>query len=35
MENLRRAGYDKPFTSLEIAVDRYINGFLDRPDRYR
>jgi ADP-L-glycero-D-manno-heptose 6-epimerase len=33
--NLRRAGYNAGFTSLEDAVRRYVTGFLDRPDRYR
>ncbi|MDB5601076.1 MAG: rfaD [Xanthobacteraceae bacterium] len=35
MENLRRAGYNAGFTSLEDAVSRYVGEFLDRPDRYR
>jgi ADP-L-glycero-D-manno-heptose 6-epimerase len=35
VENLRRAGYNAGFTSLEDAVRRYVNSFLDRPDRYR
>jgi ADP-L-glycero-D-manno-heptose 6-epimerase len=35
MENLRRAGYNAGFTSLEDAVGRYVGEFLNRPDRYR
>ncbi|HEU5018878.1 MAG TPA: ADP-glyceromanno-heptose 6-epimerase [Pseudolabrys sp.] len=35
IENLRRAGYEAEFTPLEIAVERYVNGYLDRADRYR
>ena len=34
-ENLRRAGYNAGFTSLEDAVGRYVTQFLDRADRYR
>ena len=33
--NLRRAGYNADFTPLETAVQRYVNGYLDRTDRYR
>ena len=33
--NLRRAGYNAGFTSLEDAVTRYATGFLDTADRYR
>jgi ADP-L-glycero-D-manno-heptose 6-epimerase len=33
--NLRRAGYNADFTPLEAAVQRYVNGYLDRTDRYR
>jgi ADP-L-glycero-D-manno-heptose 6-epimerase len=35
VDNLRRAGYNAGFTSLEDAVTRYVTGFLDGPDRYR
>ena len=35
VENLRRAGYAQPFTSLPDAVQRYVTRFLDRADRYR
>lgn len=35
MANLRAAGYDRPFTSLEDGVSQYVKHFLDRPDRYR
>jgi ADP-L-glycero-D-manno-heptose 6-epimerase len=34
-ENLRRAGYNAAFTPLEVAVKRYVTGYLDRADRYR
>ena len=33
--NLRRAGYNADFTPLEEAVERYVTGYLDRPDRHR
>jgi len=33
--NLRRAGYNADFTLLEAAVKRYVDGYLDRADRYR
>ena len=35
VENLRNAGYNAGFTPLETAVEQYVTGFLDRPDRYR
>ena len=35
MNNLRRAGYNGGFTSLEDAVGRYVTQFLDTPDPYR
>jgi ADP-L-glycero-D-manno-heptose 6-epimerase len=35
VENLRRAGYNAGFTSLEDAVYRYVTSFLNQPDRYR
>jgi len=35
VENLRRAGYNSGFTTLEDAVARYVTQFLDRPDRFR
>jgi ADP-L-glycero-D-manno-heptose 6-epimerase len=34
MERLRQAGYDRPFTPLEAAVERYVR-YLDRDDPYR
>jgi ADP-L-glycero-D-manno-heptose 6-epimerase len=34
-ENLRRAGYNADFMPLEAAVKRYVDGYLDRSDRYR
>ena len=33
-ENLRKAGYNADFTSLEEGVNRYVT-FLNQPDRYR
>lgn len=35
MAKLRAAGYDRPFTSLEDGVDRYVREFLAAPDPYR
>jgi ADP-L-glycero-D-manno-heptose 6-epimerase len=35
VENLRRAGYNAGFMSIEDAVARYVTGFLDSQDRYR
>ncbi len=35
VENLRKAGYDAPFTPLAEGVRSYVTGFLDRQDRYR
>jgi ADP-L-glycero-D-manno-heptose 6-epimerase len=35
VDNLRRAGYNSDFTGLEQAVKRYVDCYLDRPDRYR
>jgi ADP-L-glycero-D-manno-heptose 6-epimerase len=35
VENVRRAGYNAGFTSLEDAVTRYVTRFLDTSDRYR
>ena len=34
VENLREAGYNADFTSLEEGVNRYVR-FLNQPDRYR
>jgi ADP-L-glycero-D-manno-heptose 6-epimerase len=34
VENLRKAGYNADFTSLEEGVKRYVT-FLNQPDRYR
>jgi ADP-L-glycero-D-manno-heptose 6-epimerase len=34
VENLRRAGYNAGFTSLDDAVGRYVNGYLNQTDRY-
>ncbi len=33
--NLRRAGFDADFTTIEDGVKRYVCGYLDRADRYR
>jgi ADP-L-glycero-D-manno-heptose 6-epimerase len=33
--NLRRAGFDADFTTIEDGVKRYVGGYLDRADRYR
>ena len=35
MARLRGAGYDKPFTSLEAGVARYVQDFLHTSDPYR
>jgi ADP-L-glycero-D-manno-heptose 6-epimerase len=35
VENLRRAGYNTGFTSLEDGVTRYVTRFLDTADCYR
>ena len=35
VDRLRRAGYNGGFTALEPAIDHYVNGFLNRADRYR
>ena len=34
-ENLRRAGYNADFTTLEETVRRYVTHYLDRSERYR
>ncbi len=34
MERLRQAGYEKPFTSLEDGVAKYVNEYLNTPDPY-
>ncbi len=33
--NLRRAGFNADFTTLEEGVKRYVSCYLDRADRYR
>jgi ADP-L-glycero-D-manno-heptose 6-epimerase len=35
IENLRRAGYNADFTSLEEGVKHYVTGFLGLSNRYR
>lgn len=35
MDRLRAAGYDKPFTSLEDGVKKYVTGYLDAEDQYK
>jgi len=34
-ENLRRAGFNADFATLEDGVKRYVSNYLDRADRYR
>jgi ADP-L-glycero-D-manno-heptose 6-epimerase len=34
-DRLQRAGYNGGFTLLEDAVETYVNGFLNQPDRFR
>ena len=35
MERLREAGYDRPFTTLEDGIAKYIGNFLATNDAYR
>jgi ADP-L-glycero-D-manno-heptose 6-epimerase len=35
VDNLRRAGYNAGFTSIEEGVKRYVGAFLNQPDRFR
>jgi ADP-L-glycero-D-manno-heptose 6-epimerase len=35
MERLRRAGYERPFTTLEDGVTEYVQRYLSAPDPYR
>jgi ADP-L-glycero-D-manno-heptose 6-epimerase len=35
MHKLRDAGYERPFTSIEDGVRRYVERYLAGPDRYR
>lgn len=35
IERLRRAGYNAGFTPLDVAVNQYVTGYLNRDDRYR
>ncbi|HVN41671.1 MAG TPA: ADP-glyceromanno-heptose 6-epimerase [Steroidobacteraceae bacterium] len=35
MRKLREAGYDRPLTSIEDGVRRYVQHYLAGPDRYR
>ncbi len=35
VDNLRRAGYNAGFTSVEEGVKRYVGAFLNQPDRFR
>jgi ADP-L-glycero-D-manno-heptose 6-epimerase len=35
VDRLQRAGYNGGFTALEDAVGLYVNGYLDRADRFR
>ncbi len=34
ISKLRKAGYDKPFTSLEESVDDYVQSYLRKPNPY-
>lgn len=34
MDRLRAAGFDRPFTTLEDGIARYVQGFLAAPDPY-
>lgn len=34
MDRLRAAGYDRPFTTLEEGIGRYVQGYLATPDPY-
>ncbi len=34
-DNLRRAGFNADFATLDDGVKRYVGGYLDRADRYR
>ena len=35
LDKLRTAGYDKPFTSLEVGIDTYIKSYLLTNDPYK
>lgn len=35
VDNLRKAGYNAGFTSVEDGVKRYVSAFLNQPDRFR
>ena len=35
MERLRRAGYERPFATIEEGVGRYVRDYLNRDDPYR
>src|SRR5436190_14469830 len=35
VDNLRRAGYNAGFTSIEEGIKRYVGSFLNQPDRFR
>lgn len=35
MDRLHAAGFDRPFTSLEAGVARYVRDYLDSPDQFR
>ena len=35
MDRLHKAGYDKPFTSLEDGVTAYVRDYLSQADRYK
>jgi ADP-L-glycero-D-manno-heptose 6-epimerase len=35
MERLRKAGYEKPFTTLDDGIATYVRDFLSQPDPYK
>jgi ADP-L-glycero-D-manno-heptose 6-epimerase len=35
VKKLREAGYDKPFTSLEEGIGRYVKEFMSREEKYK
>ena len=35
VQRLRQAGYNKPFTTLEEGVTRYVTDYLSQPDPYK
>jgi ADP-L-glycero-D-manno-heptose 6-epimerase len=35
MDRLNAAGFDKPYTTLEDGIEKYVSGFLNTDDPYR